>query len=62
MRGAPEGLEVQPGSAAWALEHSWIVESSRTGWRFGCPSELWAPSFDLLPTPKKTTQRGAAPG
>lgn len=59
MRGAPGRLEVQPGSAAWALEHGWIVESSRAGWRLGCASELWAPSFNH-PPPQKT-HRGEPP-
>lgn len=45
---------MQPGSAGRALEHSWIVESSRAGWRLGCPSELWALSFN--PHPKKHTE------
>lgn len=53
LRGALEGLEVQPGLAGWAPEHSWIMESSRTGWRLSCPSELWALSFNPH-TPKNT--------
>lgn len=58
-RGAPRGPKVQPGLAGQALEHSWIVESSRAGRRLGCPSELWAPRFDPS-HPKKHTE-GSSP-
>ncbi|XP_027525826.1 poly(rC)-binding protein 2 isoform X2 [Corapipo altera] len=59
LRGALEGLELQPDSAVHALELSWIAESSRIGQKLSCPSELWALSFTL--PPKKTTLRGATP-